>query len=119
MLAFKDDESIRQVMAGASAHTGKTVFDTNDFLTEARTIRLQRFALNRGEWRDDIIGIGAPISSASGQIQGALGLSAPASRTNEKELIKLAPRLLEYVDKISAALGCTPDVWARLDQDQV
>lgn len=117
MLAYEDEDSIRQVMVGACAHTNKTIADTDGFLAEANSIRLKKFALNRGEWRRDVIGLGVPISSASGTIEGALGLSAPASRTNEKELIQLAPRLLEYAEKVSSALGCTHEVWSRLGQD--
>jgi DNA-binding IclR family transcriptional regulator len=116
MLAYQTEDIVRQAMVGASEHTVKTITNVDDFLIEAKTIRLQRYALNHGEWREDVLGIAAPISSASGQIEGALGLSAPASRTSKKQLVQLAPSLLEYAEKISAGLGCTPAVWSRLGQ---
>lgn len=117
MLAYQDDDTIRKLMTGAVAHTSKTLINAEAFLTEARTIRSARYALNRGEWRADVYGISAPVSSASGAIEGALGLSAPASRANEAELKALAPRLLDYAEKISAGIGCTPAVWSRLGHE--
>lgn len=119
MLAFQSIDIIRKAMADAQAHTPKTLSDVDKFLAEANDIRARRFAVNRGEWRSDIIGIAAPIFCASGKVEGALGLSAPASRTKESDLVKLAPNLIEYAEKISRALGCTPEIWSRLGQDNI
>jgi DNA-binding IclR family transcriptional regulator len=119
MLAYQSEDTIRKVMADAHAHTAKTLATTDSFLAEAKVIRAQRFAVNRGEWRPDIIGIAAPICCAAGHVEAALGLSAPASRTNEAELVKLAPQLIGYVEKISQAIGCSPKIWANLGQQDV
>ena len=116
MLAYRDDATIQRVMEDATAHTQKTIVDPESFLTHARSIRQQRFAVNRGEWRKDVIGISAPISCSVGSVGSAIGLSAPAGRVSEKKLKALAPQLIEYAERISAGLGCTGPVWANLTQ---
>ncbi|MEP0964618.1 MAG: IclR family transcriptional regulator [Roseobacter sp.] len=118
MLAYQSNETIQNVIADAVAHTSKTIVDADAFLREARAIRQQRFALNRGEWRKDVIGISVPVSCSMGRVDGAIGLSAPASRLSEKELKVLAPSLLEYAEKISTGLGCTQAIWSTLGQRQ-
>lgn len=119
MLAYQTDEVIDAVMAGATAHTEKTIVLPEAFLTHASTIRAQRYAMNRGEWRKDVIGISAPISCALGRVVSAIGLSAPASRVSEKQLKAVAPQLIEYAEKISANMGCTGSVWDALDQPEM
>ncbi|MFK7762607.1 MAG: IclR family transcriptional regulator [Roseobacter sp.] len=116
MLAYQNDDTINDVMANATAHTQKTILQADVFLTEARAIRQQRFALNRGEWRKDVIGISAPISCAMGRVGGAIGLSAPASRFSEKQLKALGPQLIDFAEKISKGLGCTQTIWSTLGQ---
>ncbi len=116
MLAYRDDETIRSVMEDAVAHTSKTIADSDAFLAHARTIRQQRYAVNRGEWRKDVIGISAPISCSVGNVESAIGLSAPAGRVSEKQLKAMAPQLIEYAERISAGLGCTAPVWTTLSQ---
>lgn len=116
MLAYQIDEVIESVMAGATAHTEKTIVQSEAFLAHASTIRKQRYAVNRGEWRKDVIGISAPISCALGRVVSAIGLSAPASRVSETQLTAFAPQLIEYAEKISKGLGSTSATWDALDQ---
>ena len=119
MLAYQADETIENAMIAASAHTPKTIVQADAFLSHAETIRQQRYALNRGEWRKDVIGISAPISCANGRVASAIGLSAPASRISEKQLKAFAPQLIEYAERISRGLGCTAPIWAALDQPKI
>ncbi|MEP5731441.1 MAG: IclR family transcriptional regulator [Sulfitobacter sp.] len=119
MLAYQTDDDIRQVLKTAIQHTTKTLIDADVFLAQAEQIRQQRFAVNRGEWRSDIIGISAPVCCAMGQVDGAIGLSAPASRLSESQLEGLAPMILEFAEKISIELGCTPSVWSGLNQPRL
>ncbi|MEP2639667.1 IclR family transcriptional regulator [Roseobacter sp.] len=116
MLAYQNDDVINDVIAGAAAHTQKTIIHADAFLAQARTIRQQRYAINRGEWRKDVIGISAPISCAMGRVDGAIGVSAPGSRVSEKQLTDLAPQLIEYAERISTGLGCTQMIWSTLGQ---
>lgn len=119
MLAYRDDETILAVMRDAIAHTSKTIVEPEAFLAHASTIRQQRYALNRGEWRKDVIGISAPISCSIGCVGSAIGLSAPAGRVSEKQLKAMAPQLIKYAERISAGLGCTTPVWTTLSQREM
>ncbi len=119
MLAYQTDDVIHNVMAGATAHTEKTIVQPEAFLTHASIIRAQKYAVNQGEWRKDVIGVSAPISCALGRVVSAIGLSAPASRVSEKQLKAVAPQLIEYAENISASMGCTGSVWDALDQPEM
>ncbi|MEP5759080.1 MAG: IclR family transcriptional regulator [Litoreibacter sp.] len=116
MLAYQSDDIIRHVMEDAVQHTKQTLTGADEFLAQAERIRQRRFSVNRGEWRNDVIGISAPISCAMGRVDGAIGLSAPASRLTEAQLEALAPLLMDYAEKISTGLGCSSMVWSSLEQ---
>lgn len=114
MLAFAADADIASALASASEHTPKTIASLDRFEIEAEHIRANRYSLNRGEWRSDIIGLGAPIADQSGNVVAAIGLSAPASRVELSELETLAGRLIEYAESVSLSLGCSARQWAEL-----
>lgn len=116
MLAYQDADRIEDCFESATSHTPKTITDHSRFLVEANIIRTRRFAINRGEWRNDVIGIAVPVANASGHVEAALGLSAPASRLHVDELETLTPKLLDYAEKLSNALGCSAARWAGLGQ---
>lgn len=114
MLAFASDADIAAALLDASDHTPKTITSLDRFEIEAEHIRTNRYSLNRGEWRSDIIGLGAPIADQSGNVVAAIGLSAPASRVELSELETLAVRLIEHAERVSLSLGCSSRQWAEL-----
>lgn len=118
ILAFQPADEIAACMAEAVAHNPNTITTARAFNREAGDIRAQLYALNRGEWRADILGIASPIADSSGSVVAAIGLSAPSSRVEPSDFEALAPGLTTHAQSISAALGCTADAWERLrDQD--
>lgn len=117
ILAYKDPSFISDCYQTVQQFTPKTIINADRFFIEARKIRQRRYAINRGEWRSDIIGLAAPIADHSGTVQGAVGLSAPASRLDVDELETLAPRLVEYAENISMTLGCSREAWEVLGDD--
>lgn len=112
MLAYAESEQVAACLENAQSFTQKTIVNTERFTAEVRKIRKQRYAINRGEWRADVIGIGAPIFGDQGNVIGAIGLSAPASRMHLDELTTLAPQLVEYAERLSLAMGCSEQQWA-------
>ncbi|MCG8419876.1 MAG: IclR family transcriptional regulator [Proteobacteria bacterium] len=117
MLAYADPARIAECLSTAQQFTAKTITHLGRFEAEAAKIRQQRYAINRGEWRSDVIGLAAPIAGSSGSVSCAIGLSAPASRLELTELDTLAPRLVEYAEKISRSLGCSARKWALLGKE--
>ncbi|MFX7820791.1 IclR family transcriptional regulator C-terminal domain-containing protein, partial [Acinetobacter baumannii] len=67
--------------------------------------RVQGFAVNKGEWRDSVCGLAAPIRDASGSVIAAVGISGPAERLKPKRLKELVAPVVEAAAVISASLG--------------
>lgn len=116
MLAYATPEAIAECLAIAQPFTQKTIVNAERFAMETEKIRQQRYAMNRGEWRTDVIGLGAPILGGNGDVIAAIGLSAPASRMQLDELATLSSKLVEYARLISLAMGCPEVLWANAGQ---
>ena len=74
--------------------------------TELSRIRDQGYALNRGEWREQVCGVAAPIRDVSGEVIAAIGISGPAERLKPRRMKELCPFLIDAANEISARLGC-------------
>lgn len=117
MMAYLTSDQIEACYRDVHQYTPKTIVNAERFGVEASRVRERRYAINRGEWRSDVIGLAAPIVGNTGDIMGAIGLSAPASRLHIDELENMAPRLVEYAEKISMSLGCSKESWDMLGLD--
>jgi DNA-binding IclR family transcriptional regulator len=82
--------------AALRAFTPLTLPDPAALRQELAEVRRQGFALNRGEWRDSVCGVAAPVFGVGGRAVAAIGLSGPASRMT-------ADRLEDFAGKITAA----------------
>lgn len=116
MLAYMSAQSIIECLSNAQNHTGKTIVNAERFALEAANVRQNRYAINRGEWRADVIGLGAPIMGQGAEVIAAIGLSAPASRVGMDELVTLSAKLVEYARCISLTMGCTEKQWLAAGQ---
>jgi len=114
MMAYLDPEQIKNCYETVTKYTPKTIDDLDRFLVEAERIRERGFAVNRGEWRADIIGLASPILGSDGSVVSSIGLSAPASRLHVDEIETFAPHLLEYAERISKSLGCSKKQWSAI-----
>lgn len=119
ILSHIDKAILSDCLTDAQSFTKKTIVDVDRFAAEAKKIRKQRYAINRGEWRVDIIGIGAAIFGEQGTVIGAIGLSAPASRMRLGELEALSPKLVESAEHISIAMGCSEIQWERAGDESL
>jgi len=97
LLAFQPDTYLDRYDGALQRYTEKTLADLGALRDELRAVRRQGFALNRGEWRDSVCGVAAPVFGMGGRAVAAIGLSGPASR--------LADRLDEFAGQITAAAG--------------
>lgn len=70
-------------------------------------IRQRRFAINRIEWRSDVIELASAVLGENGHVIGALGLSAPASCMQMDKLEALTPNLVDFANRIFLSMGCT------------
>ncbi len=76
-----------------------------ELVREMARVRQLGYAINKGEWRDGVCGIGAPIRDSSKQVIAAVGISGPASRMKPTFMKEQAPVVVEIAMQISRALG--------------
>lgn len=108
MLAFEPRESILRIAKNLQAHTGTTITDPEDLLVELERIRHQGYAINQGEWREGVYGVGVPIFDGVGQVIAAIGLSGPKDRFSSESIEAFADLLKLAAQDIMTKLGSNP-----------
>lgn len=88
--------------------TAATVTDTEAMREELRRAARIGYAVNRGEWRDGVGGLAAPVFDGFDRPVAALGISGPLNRLTAARLKALAPRVVEAAAELSRALGHAP-----------
>ena len=85
--------------------TPATITDRSELRTElARTARLG-YATNRGEWREGVGGLAAPVFDGFERAVAALGISGPLERLTHSRMKELAPSVVRAATDLSRALG--------------
>lgn len=105
MLAYRSPGALERVAKSLEPRTSASIVDPQKFLQEMARIRVQGFAVNRGEWNENVCGIASPITDVSGQVIAALGLSGPKERFKAAQLKQFAPLIVEAAAQVSARLG--------------
>lgn len=85
--------------------TAETITDRVTFVEELRRVRQQGYATAWGEFEDDLVGVGAPVRDHTGEVAGALTLSAPMARVPAERVVELGAALLSAASELSEALG--------------
>lgn len=78
MLTYGSDEVIKRVSSRIKRHTDRTISSARELMSKLHKVRQAGYAINRGEWRDSIRGVAAPILDRSGLVTAAVGLMGPA-----------------------------------------
>ena len=105
MLAFRPQAALDRISQSLKGRTGATLVDPKKFLQEMARIRVQGFALNRGEWNENVYGIASPLTDVSGNVVAALGLSGPKERFKPAQIKLFAPLIVEAALQVSTRLG--------------
>lgn len=107
MLAWAPEEVIAQVAEQLQRCTPRSIVTAQELHRQLQRTRLLGYAVNTGEWREQVIGVAAPVRDATGAVVGALGISGPAERITDQVISDSVPRLIELAGSISARLGYT------------
>ncbi|MGB3067187.1 MAG: IclR family transcriptional regulator [Ottowia sp.] len=105
MLAFFPPPVLERVSQQLEARTPRSITDPQQFLQEMARIRSQGYAVNKGEWNENVCGIASPVSDASGQVVAALGLSGPKERFKPAQIKAFAPLVVSAAARMSRQLG--------------
>lgn len=117
LLAYQDDATLAALPEQLSVHTERTIGDRGALLGELATVRRQRFAINRGEWRTSVCGLAAIVLDATGAPIAAIGISGPADRLRPTTLKRHSGTVVDTARTLSEQLGCTTydEVTRRFD----
>lgn len=101
--------SLDRLPSALARFTGATMTDPDQLREELRRAMRAGYAVNRGEWREDVGGLASPILDGLDRPVAALGISGPLSRLTPARIEALAPRLVEAAAQLSAMLGHGPN----------
>ncbi|MGD9944676.1 MAG: IclR family transcriptional regulator [Burkholderiaceae bacterium] len=105
LLAHMDGARFNPSAGPLQAHTERTITDPAVLDRELRKVRENGYAINRGEWRESVGGVAAPIFGSHGQCVAAIGVSGPLERLTMTRLRLLAPHVITAAQTISQGLG--------------
>jgi IclR family KDG regulon transcriptional repressor len=101
LLAHSDATTRELVLRGElTRFTPLTLSDPPLLRRELEQIRVEGFAVNRGEWRDGVGGVAVPVLSPFNEVVAALGFSGPADR--------ILSRMEELILALREAIGDSP-----------
>lgn len=109
MLAWADEAVLSDAVGQLHPYTAKSITSADELHRQLQQVRANGYAVNTGEWREQVVGVAAPIRDATGSVVGALGISGPAARITEDVMQRVAPRLVELANSISARFGFAPE----------
>lgn len=104
LLAYASSAVLAALPSPLPRHTRFSLANAAQLDAELATVRQRGFALNRGEWRERVCGLAAPIFDGEGTVVASIGISGPVERF-QPDIERLAPVVLEAARGVSAALG--------------
>jgi len=105
LLAFAATDAVRDLGRRLERYSPRTIVRADELERELARVRRQGFAINRGEWRESVSGLAAPVLDSAGQAIAAVGISGPAERLSLAALRAFASPVVECAADISRALG--------------
>lgn len=86
-------------------YNDRTVVSREELSAEAGHTRSRGYSINRGEWHEEVGGIGAAIRDADGGVNAALSITPPMSRLTKGTIPEFAGWVIEAAKKTSRDLG--------------
>jgi DNA-binding IclR family transcriptional regulator len=106
LLAWADDESVKEALAGdLIEYTPGTITDAPALEAELRKVRDQGWASTTEEFELGLNAVAAPVRNASGDVVAAVGVSGPSYRLTLESFADVAAHLLAGGREISTRLG--------------
>ncbi len=108
MLAWASVEDIALAAESLQAHTPQSITSAAELDRQLQQVRKLGYAVNTGEWREQVVGLAAPIHDVYGTVVAALGISGPLQRLDEQVIRDHVPFVMEMADQVSQRLGYRP-----------
>ncbi|MFQ5904007.1 MAG: IclR family transcriptional regulator [Candidatus Binatia bacterium] len=106
-LAFESDEGLSQSLPEKlNRYTDKTIIDRQHLLEQLKEIGEAGYAVEEGEFVEEVMSIAVPIRDYTRTLVGSLAITGPAHRlTNEKIQSEIVPLILSGGSELSKRLG--------------
>lgn len=104
MLSYQSPDFLAAMLRTVRTHTSSTVSRPEALLDQLRLARERGYAVNRGEFRTGVTGIGAAILDPDGRVVAGVGVWGPDDRLAPM-IERHAKYLLRCADDISHELG--------------
>ena len=109
LLAFQGKAFIDEVIGqGLPLVAKNTITDPIVLRTELERIQSQGYAIDDGEFADEMRCIAFPIFSGGGKIKGGINFSGPSTRFSYEKLDELRDIALQVAGRLTQQLGGTP-----------
>jgi DNA-binding IclR family transcriptional regulator len=106
VLAHETPEALIEFLAhGLPALTGRTITRTGDFRTELASVRRRGYAVNLGEWVEEVTAISAPVFGPGERATGAIGVAGPGTRLKAVRVPEIGTIVRNAARRLSALLG--------------
>lgn len=116
LLAWRPEDEIAQVGTAAVRFTNATHLGSKATLLNAAEVRRNGFAVNRGEWREGVWGIAAPVFGRDRQPLGAIGVTGPRTRV-EPQVERFSQIVRAAASELSMQHGCVSPAAPSRDDD--
>lgn len=108
VLAVSPPEVLERLLAaGLPQLTDATVVDEEGLRAELAAVRERGYAVNGGEWNDDVSAVAAAVLDGSGRPVASISVNVPTSRSTEESRAAHGALVREGAAAVSAALGGT------------
>lgn len=106
-LAFDSEEGLNQLLPEKlDRYTDRTITDRRLLLEQLKEVGKVGYAVERGEFMEEVISVAVPIHDYTRMLVGSLAVSGPAHRlTNEKIEKEVVPLILKGGGELSKRLG--------------
>ena len=115
LFAWQDEAEIRRVAQEAVSFTPTTRTSIEELLRHTAEIRRLGFAVNRGEWREGVWGVAAPIFGRHHELVAALGVTGPRDRIEPQidDFSSIVREAASNLSIIHGAVGLSSSVPVR------
>lgn len=116
ILAWLPDTERDRILAdkGLTAFTPKTITDPQTLIEELRLVRRTGFSVDRQEFQQGVLCIGAAVRDHAGAVVGAISASVPSYRATNAHVLLIRTELLSSTRELSLELGAPGKSLAEL-----
>jgi DNA-binding IclR family transcriptional regulator len=109
IIAYLPNERLKSLGISGRRYTAKTVVGSDALLKEFEQIRKRGYAVNRGEWAEDVGAVASSIFNANGDPIGSVGIILPLVRLSPAKIPQMGAWVIKAATEISTKLGYRAD----------